>query len=71
MSRAIDRAAYFQTEELPDRVHETRWQALPLVNTAAAIFDERKIRHNRPISAHFHSGGAKFAYFGEDLGESV
>jgi hypothetical protein len=30
-----------------------------------------KNRHNRPISAHFHSGGAKFAYFGEDLGESV
>jgi hypothetical protein len=43
MSRAIDRVAYFQTEELPDRVHETWWQALPLVNTAAAIFDERKI----------------------------
>jgi hypothetical protein len=27
--------------------------------------------HNRPISAHFHSGGAKFANFGEDLGETV
>jgi len=32
---------------------------------------EVKNRHNRPISAHFHSGGAKFTNFGEDLGESV
>src|SRR5580704_17808853 len=27
------------------------------------------IRHNRPISAHFHSG--EFSYFGEDLGKPV
>ena len=27
--------------------------------------------HNRPISAHFRSGDFEFAYFGEDLGESV
>jgi hypothetical protein len=28
-------------------------------------------RHNRPMSAHFHSGGLDFAYFGEDLGKPV
>ena len=28
-------------------------------------------RHNRPMSAHFHSGGLEFAYFGEDLCEPV
>jgi hypothetical protein len=27
-------------------------------------------RHNRPIGAHFHSGGAKFPYLGEDLYEA-
>jgi len=27
-------------------------------------------RHNRPIGAHFHSGGAKFSYFGEDFDEA-
>jgi hypothetical protein len=27
-------------------------------------------RHNRPIGAHFHSDGAKFPYFGEDLDEA-
>ncbi|MGB6783450.1 MAG: hypothetical protein WBE36_15420, partial [Terracidiphilus sp.] len=26
---------------------------------------------NRPIGAHFHSVDLEFAYFGEDLGESV
>ena len=26
--------------------------------------------HNRPIGAHFHSGGAKFPYLGEDLYEA-
>lgn len=28
-------------------------------------------RHNRPISAHFHSGGEEFTCFGDDLGEAV
>jgi hypothetical protein len=27
--------------------------------------------HNRPVSAHFHSGGFQFSYFGEDLGKPV
>jgi hypothetical protein len=27
--------------------------------------------HNRPISAHFHSGGEEFTCFGDDLGEAV
>ena len=30
-----------------------------------------KNRHNRPISAHFHSGGEEFTCFGDDLGEAV
>jgi hypothetical protein len=25
---------------------------------------------NRPIGAHFHSGGGEFSYFGEELDES-
>jgi hypothetical protein len=29
-----------------------------------------RIRHNRPIGAHFHSGGAKFPYLGDDLYEA-
>ena len=28
-------------------------------------------RLNRPISAHFHSGGWKLFYLGEDFGESI
>jgi hypothetical protein len=30
----------------------------------------QNLRHNRPIGAHFHSGGAKFSYFGEDFDEA-
>src|ERR1039458_8697498 len=28
-------------------------------------------RHKRPIGAHFHSGGAKCSYLGEDLEEAL
>jgi hypothetical protein len=28
-------------------------------------------RYKRPISAHFHSSGLEFAYFGEEFGEPV
>jgi hypothetical protein len=27
-------------------------------------------RHNRPIGAHFHSGGVEFSYFGQDFDEA-
>jgi hypothetical protein len=27
-------------------------------------------RHNRPIGAHFHSGGVELSYLGEDLDEA-
>jgi hypothetical protein len=30
-----------------------------------------KNRHKRPIGAHFHSGGAKFSYLGQDLEEAL
>ena len=28
-------------------------------------------RHKRPIGSHFHSGGRKFSYLGEDLEEAL
>ena len=40
------------------------------VSGVLADFGFVTIRHNRPIGAHFHSGGAKFPYLGEDLYEA-